>query len=226
MTGRLPGAAWLAAALALLFPPQCPGCGGEVGEQAAWCPDCLKELWQPRSIDTAARGMPHVDRCCVLAGYDGAVRALLHGLKFERRRSDAAPLAWLLSMADEAELSDLNLTGAMAVPVPLSALRREERGFNQVELIFAAWCKQQGLDWQDNLLLRRRHTAPQWQLDRKLRQQNINGAFFCNAPEHIRHRSVLLLDDIVTTGATLEQCALTLRQAGVASVQALCLAHD
>ena len=226
MIGRLPGAGWLAAALSLIFPPQCPGCGAEVAGRSAWCNRCLNELWQPRILDTAERGMPHVEDCRALTGYDGAVRTLLHGLKFERRRGDAAPLAWLVAMADAAELSRLDLASVMAVPVPLSSLRREERGFNQVELIFAAWCKAQGMEWQDNLLLRRRHTAPQWQLDRQLRQQNINGAFSCNAPESIRHRKILLLDDIVTTGATLEQCALTLRRAGAASVQALCLAHD
>ena len=226
MNWRSGAAAWLEAALSLLFPPQCPGCGVEAPGRSAWCTRCLNELWQPRSLDTAQRGMPHVDECRALTGYDGAVRTLLHGLKFERRRGDAAPLAWLVAMADTAELSRLDLTGVMAVPVPLSSLRREERGFNQVELIFAAWCKAQGVEWQDSLLLRRRHTAPQWQLDRQLRQQNINGAFSCNAPESIRDRKILLLDDIVTTGATLEQCALTLRRAGAASVQALCLAHD
>ena len=226
MTGRRLGKIWLASVLSLLFPPQCPGCGVEVGSRSAWCSGCLQDAWQPRTLDTLAKDMPHVDVCQVLVGYDGAVRKLLHGLKFERRRGDAAPLAWLVAMADAAELSRLDLASVMAVPVPLSSLRREERGFNQVELIFAAWCKAQGMEWQDNLLLRRRHTAPQWQLDRQLRQQNINGAFTCNAPESIRHRKILLLDDIVTTGATLEQCALTLRRAGAASVQALCLAHD
>ena len=226
MSWRLAGAAWLAAALSLIFPPQCPGCGAEVGGRSAWCERCLNELWQPRMLDTAERGMPHVEDCRVLTGYDGAVRTLLHGLKFERRRGDAAPLAWLVAMADEAELAGLQLAGGVAVPVPLSALRREERGYNQVELIFSAWCQAQGMQWEDNALLRRRHTAPQWELDRKQRQENINGAFYCNAPEKICHRHILLVDDIVTTGATLEQCALALHQAGAASVRALCLAHD
>ena len=82
------------------------------------------------------------------------------------------------------------------------------------------------MQWEDNALLRRRHTTPQWELDRTQRQENINGAFYCNAPEKICHRHILLVDDIVTTGATLEQCALALREAGAASVRALCLAHD
>jgi ComF family protein len=226
MSRRIAGATWLDAALSLLFPPQCPGCGAEVSGRSAWCTRCLNELWKPRLLDTAEQGMPHVKECRALTGYDGAVRKLLHGLKFERRRGDAAPLAWLVSMADAAELAGLFQAGDVAIPVPLSALRREERGYNQVELIFADWCREQGMQWENNALLRRRHTAPQWELDRKQRQENINGAFVCNAPELIRHSAVILLDDIVTTGATLEQCALALHQAGAASVRAFCLAHD
>jgi len=223
---RPAAAAWLEAALQLLFPSQCPTCGNEVGRRNAWCSSCLHELWQPRQLDLTAGGMRHVTDCRVLTGYGGAVRTLLHGLKFQRRRGDAAPLAWLVSMADAAELAGLPLTDGIAVPVPLSALRLEQRGFNQVELIFAKWARQQGMVWMDNALTRHRHTAPQWELDRSQRQQNINGAFICNAPEKIRHRHILLVDDIVTTGSTLEQCACVLYQAGAVSVQALCLAHD
>ena len=115
MTGRLPGGAWLASVLSLLFPPQCPGCGVEVGSRSAWCSGCLQDAWQPRTLDTLAKDMPHVDVCQVLVGYDGAVRKLLHGLKFERRRGDAAPFysngtrlkmrAEILSVADEIKQS-------------------------------------------------------------------------------------------------------------------------
>ncbi len=226
MNWRFGAAAWLEAALQLLFPPQCPACAAEVGRRDAWCNRCLNELWDPRELDVAQKGMRHVKTCQVLTGYGGAVRTLLHGLKFERRRGNAAPLAWLLSMADEAELSDLPITDGVVVPVPLAPMRLAERGFNQVDLIFAAWCAGQKMQWQDSVLVRQRDTLPQWELDRRRRQENINGAFICNAPEKIRHRHILLVDDIVTTGTTLEQCASVLCQAGAASVSALCLAHD
>lgn len=226
MNWRPTAAVWLEAGLQLLFPPQCPACGSEVGKRDAWCNRCLNELWQPRQLELAARRMRHVSSCRALTCYDGAVRTLLHGLKFQRRRSNAAPLAWLVSLADATELSGLPLADGLVVPVPLSAMRQEERGYNQVELIFAGWCAQQELEWQDGVLVRRRHTAPQWELDRQQRQQNINGAFSCNAPEKIRHRHILLVDDIVTTGLTLDQCALVLLQAGAASVHAFCLARD
>ena len=216
---------WLQAALQLLFPLRCPECGREVGGKGAWCAGCVQELWSPRRLDVAERGMRHVERCQVLTGYQGAVRTLLHGLKFQGRRANAAPLSWLLSLADEAELAELVSPDVLVIPVPVSADRLAERGFNQVELLFGDWSRQQGLEWDAGTLLRRRPTTPQWELDRTQRRENIKGAFFVNAPATVQDRHILLVDDIVTTGRTLEECAGVLRQAGAESVRALALAN-
>ena len=216
---------WLEAALQLLFPLRCPECGREVGGKGAWCAGCVQELWSPRRLDVAERGMRHVERCQVLTGYQGAVRTLLHGLKFQGRRANAAPLSWLLSLADEEELEELVSPDVLVIPVPVSADRLAERGFNQVELLFGEWSRQQGLEWEAGTLLRRRPTTPQWELDRTQRRENIKGAFFVNAPATVQDRHILLVDDIVTTGRTLEECAGVLRQAGAESVRALALAN-
>ena len=216
---------WLEAALQLLFPLRFPECGREVGSKGAWCAGCVQELWSPRRLDMAERGMRHVERCQVLTGYQGAVRTLLHGLKFQGRRANAAPLSWLLSLADEAELAELVSPDVLVIPVPVSADRLAERGFNQVELLFGDWSRQQGLEWDAGTLLRRRPTTPQWELDRTQRRENIKGAFFVNAPATVQDRHILLVDDIVTTGRTLEECAGVLRQAGAESVRALALAN-
>lgn len=216
---------WAQAVLQLALPCRCPGCGAEMSQQGAWCETCLREAWQPRRLDVLGRGMKHVTACQVLTGYEGAVRRLLHGLKFSRRRGNAAPLAWLLAMADEAELGGLPVLGAMVVPVPLSAERMEERGYNQVELIFADWCARNQCFWLPGGLKRRRPTLPQWELDRTERRENMKGAFIVTRPEMLRDQAVLLVDDIVTTGRTLEECAATLRRAGAASVHALALAN-
>ena len=216
---------WLEAALQLLFPLRCPECGREVGSKGAWCAGCVQELWSPRRLDVAERGMRHVERCQVLTGYQGAVRTLLHGLKFQGRRANAAPLSWLLSLADEAELAELVSPDVLVIPVPVSADRLAERGFNQVELLFGDWSRQQGLEWEAGTLLRRRPTTPQWELDRTQRRENIKGAWFVNAPATVQDRHILLVDDIVTTGRTLEECAAVLRQSGAVSVRALALAN-
>ena len=216
---------WLEAALQLLFPMRCPECGREVGSKGAWCAGCVQELWSSRRLDVAERGMRHVERCQVLTGYQGAVRTLLHGLKFQGRRANAAPLSWLLFLADEEELAELVSPDVLVIPVPVSADRLAERGFNQVELLFGDWSRQQGLEWDAGTLLRRRPTTPQWELDRTQRRENIKGAFFVNAPATVQDRHILLVDDIVTTGRTLEECAGVLRQAGAESVRALALAN-
>ena len=225
MTWRKDLTRWAQAALQLLLPCRCPGCNKELAEHGAWCEKCLREVWQPRRLDVQGRGMKHVNVCQILTGYDGAVRNLLHGLKFGRRRSNAAPLAWLVSMADEKELFGLPICGALVVPVPLSAERMEERGYNQVELIFADWCAKNDSIWVDNALGRKRPTLPQWELDRSERRENMKGAFVVTRPEIFRDQAVLLVDDIVTTGRTLEECASALRRSGAASVHALALAN-
>ena len=216
---------WLAAALQLVFPSHCPACGAAVDIPDAWCVDCLRELWRPRRLDLTERTMLHVRRCQVLTDYSGPVRLLLHGLKFQRRRANAAPLAWLVGLADEAELAGLWDNDTLAVPVPVSAGRLVERGYNQVTLIFAGWCRRQGIPWQEDCLSRRRATLPQWELDRRQRAENIKDAFVVNAPETVRGHSVLLVDDIVTTGRTFEECAAALREAGATAVSCLALAN-
>ena len=226
MTAWRPQAAeWLAAALQLVFPSHCPACGVAVDITDAWCADCLRELWRPRRLNLVERNMAHVRRCQVLTDYNGAVRTLLHGLKFQRRRANAAPLAWLVSLADETELADLWDNDTLAVPVPVSAGRLAERGYNQVTLIFETWCRRQGIPWREDCLSRRRATLPQWELSRRQRAANIKDAFVVNASEIVRGHSVLLLDDIVTTGRTCEECADALQEAGATAVSCLALAN-
>jgi ComF family protein len=225
VTAWRPQAEWLAAALQLVFPSHCPACGVAVDITDAWCADCLRELWRPRRLNLVERNMAHVRRCQVLTDYNGAVRTLLHGLKFQRRRANAAPLAWLVSLADEAELAGLWDNDTLAVPVPVSAGRLAERGYNQVTLIFEAWCRRQGIPWREDCLSRRRATLPQWELSRRQRAANIKDAFVVNASEIVRGHSVLLLDDIVTTGRTCEECADALQEAGATVVSCLALAN-
>lgn len=222
-SGRAGG--WLQAFLDLILPPCCPGCGKEVGVQGAWCPLCLNALWKPRLLDVSARGMRHVESCRVLAGYGGTVRTLIHGLKFQKRRENAAFLKFLVSLADETELAGLPLPDGIAVPVPLSLERKAERGYNQVELLFADWCVAMDIRWESDYLSRIRSTLPQWELGRAERAENLKGAFFVNAPALVQNQTILLLDDIVTTGQTFEACAKVLRKAGASAVHALAIAH-
>ena len=161
----------------------------------------------------------------VAAGrYEGALRDIIHAYKYEGRRSLARPLAELMAAAGDALLRDADVL----VPVPLHPVRRLRRGFNQASDLARA------LDLPIAHALWRRHaTAPQVALPAIARRINVRNAFIlaphwssrhlrqCLRRQSLEGRIVVLIDDVRTTGATLDACAATLRRAGVREVRAL-----
>lgn len=154
--------------------------------------------------------------------HDETLRAIVHALKYGGRRTLAVPLTQLMRTAGQVWLSDTDLI----VPVPLHPLRRWRRGFNQAADLAA------GLDSPVvNALRRTRHTRPQAVLARGDRLRAVGGAFRLRewrggrrTAAAIRGRRILLVDDVVTTGATVEACASVLVDAGARSVRALSVA--
>ena len=168
------------------------------------------------------RGNRQVDRARAVGGYDGALRAIVHALKYEGRRSLAQPLAELMRIRG----ADM-LTGAdWAVPVPLHPSRRRERGFNQA----ADLAHHLGVPVCP-ALRRHRATRTQTELPAARRHANVRGAFAValgsargyTAP--MAGSIVVLVDDVSTTGATLDECARVLKTAGVREVRALTAAR-
>jgi ComF family protein len=161
-----------------------------------------------------------VDRARAVGGYDGALRAIVHALKYEGRRSLAQPLAELMRIRG----ADM-LTGAdWAVPVPLHPSRRRERGFNQA----ADLARHLGVPVCP-ALRRHRATRTQTELPAARRHANVRGAFVL-APAPVQESRlegsiVVLVDDVSTTGATLDECARVLKEAGVKQVRALTAAR-
>ena len=149
--------------------------------------------------------------------YDGALRSIVHALKYGGRRSLARPLAALMRQRG----ADL-LDGAVcAVPVPLHASRRRQRGFNQAADLAAHL----GLPVVD-ALTRVRATAVQAGLPAAQRHRNVRMAFAATrAARTLTGAAVVLVDDVSTTGATLEACARALKEAGVTEVRALTAAR-
>lgn len=211
------------AAMALLFPPRCPGCGKSVGKEGRWCRACLGGLWDARQMVSGENRLASLDSCYVLVKYDQAVKEVLHGLKFEGRRRNAAALSCLLEVAEDGELPP---RCDIAVPVPMSPARRAERGYDQVELVFRRWCLDRGMAWRPDLLKRSRNTQPQWTLNKDERKANVKGAFMSTRPESIENRSIWLLDDIFTTGSTMDACAEELKKCGARAVHGLAVAYD
>ena len=142
-------------------------------------------------------------------------------IKYHERPGRAKALSNLLPPVNELFTEEYF---NVVVPVPLHRKRYNERGYNQTELIFRVWAKNNGIPWVD-LLSRTKGTAPQWQLLQQARRDNVRGVFYVGQPTVVQGAKVLLVDDIFTSGATLEECAKTLKRSGASVVRALTLAH-
>jgi ComF family protein len=161
-----------------------------------------------------------VDRARAIGRYDGALRAIVHALKYEERRSLARPLANLMRLRGADMLADVD----WAVPVPLHPSRRRERGFNQA----ADLARYLGVPVQ-HALRRHRATRTQTGLPAAQRHGNVRNAFALARGRERQDRLdgsiVVLIDDVSTTGATLDACARVLKEAGVREVRALTVAR-
>jgi ComF family protein len=193
-----------------ITPPLCDRCGDPL---PAWRTISIPLALCPRCRRTRRL----VDRARAIGTYDGALRAIVHALKYEGRRSLARALADLMRHRG-AEV----LEGATcAIPVPLHSSRRRERGFNQA----ADLARHIGLPTVA-ALQRVRATSPQTNLPAARRRRNVRDAFaVTRAGETLRNATIVLIDDVSTTGATLEACARALKQTGVAEVRALTAAR-
>jgi ComF family protein len=147
--------------------------------------------------------------------YEGALREIIHAFKYEGRRSLANPLGAMVRDAGSAILEDSDCI----VPVPLHPWRRMRRGFNQARDL-ARRLDRPVVDG----LWRIRSTASQMALPADARRMNIRGAFICSPFARIDDRAIILVDDVRTTGATLDECAKVLLVAGAREVKALTVA--
>ena len=116
--------------------------------------------------------------------------------------------------------------GQIIIPVPLHKKRLRERTYNQAELVAKKVAGHLGLPARADVLKRIKNTDPQTKIaDRKARHENVKNAFACAKPEAVKGKTIILVDDVATTGATLNECARALRQSGARSVIAFVVAH-
>jgi len=154
--------------------------------------------------------------------YGGALARAVTRLKYERRPDLARPLGDLLWRALEPDAAALSRV--VVVPVPLHPTRLAERGFNQSALIASRLARRLGASFRPMALARLRDTPRQAALDRQSRLANLSGAFVARQPDKVRARDVLLVDDVRTTGATIEACTEALYVAGARSVSSAAVA--
>ena len=212
---------WLESLVGLIWPARCPSCGVEVPRHGSWCERCVSEVWAMREL-SLGKGSP-LSRLVALTHYRGGVKVVLRDMKFRGKRKDALCLSSLLTRVPaRALVGDVDCV----VPVPISEAKRRVRGFNQTELLFEDWTRSNGFIWHADALLRVRDTEAQWKLSKRERKANLVDAFSIADEAVVRGKRVLLVDDIYTTGATMEVCATLLLTAGALSVSGLVMASE
>ena len=152
--------------------------------------------------------------------YEGDLRRLIHLLKYDRMVPLAAHLAGRM-----AGLTETLAPADMMVAVPLYRLRSWRRGFNQAHALARELSRRSGVKLASRLLTRVRATKPQAGLSHQERRRNVDGAFAVRRKAEVRGKRVILVDDVMTTGATLGACAKVLKAAGAESVAALTVAR-
>lgn len=154
--------------------------------------------------------------------FEGVVRQAIHHLKYRNVRALAAPLAELLA----AYLRQRPLPGQVVVPVPLHGKRLRERGYNQSALLATGLAERVRLPVAGSHLVRLRQATPQARTASvRERRENVAGVFACRNTD-LRDMEVLLVDDVATSGATLEACATALKAAGAAAVWGVTVARE
>jgi ComF family protein len=207
--------------LGLLFPDRCAGCGQPGHLLCSRCRATLRAYPRQALALHFAQQPSLLDMVAVGYVFEGVLRDAIHSLKYERIRRMAEPLGELLVERTQGD----PLQADAVVPVPLHARRMNERGFNQSELLAAPLARHYGLPLLGHALNRQRDTAHQVGLDARARLDNVREAFVWThkTPPPAR---VVLVDDVLTTGATLIACAQALRRAGAHEVRALVLARS
>jgi ComF family protein len=206
----------LEAMLALLAPPRCAACDGRVRMLAVFCPSCARSATRAPDEPSGAR---------VALVYGGAVARAIARMKYEARPDLARPLGDLLWRAVEPHAGLLR--EAVVVPVPLHPTRLAERGFNQSALMARRVAVHLGARFEPRMLARTRETQQQAALDRTARRMNVADAFEvrdAGAGALVRRGIVLLVDDVITTGATLDACERALLGAGATHIHRAVLA--
>jgi len=216
----------------LVLPPRCGGCwapGSWLCEacrrrirrlEEPLCRRCGAEVESPRASCSCKGRLRALYRLRSAAAYEGPVESAIHRFKYRGWRKLAGPLAYLLAQRVVVE----GQSASYLVPVPLHPRRERQRGFNQSELLSEELRRLLAMRQPSGRLVRLRATAPQVGNDRLHRWENVRDAFEWRG-EPLKGRPLLLVDDVATTGATLEACAVALKAAGAGPVVGVTVAR-
>ncbi len=226
----------------LILPPQCLACDNRLSNSGQLCARCWTQIDFVSHIPRNSREMASshspgsdvsvfetiledtvYDRVGFVARYDGVARDLVHALKYRDRLDVARPMADWMSRAGSYLLADCDVV----VPVPLNRFRYWYRQYNQAALLAYWMTRDNHPAYRDDLLMRTRSTKPQVGLSVRQRRDNVRNAFV--VPEarigDVSGKRVVLIDDVITTGATVDACARILHAAGADHIDVLVFAR-
>jgi len=222
---------WIQSFLDFIYPPVCLLCDTKLEENTPLCPGCLDAFLDSMTVTSQRdrKDFHHLtgdiffDEVVTFWDYTSETESLIHRVKYQRGKKLGV---FLGSMAGRAfqECSD-DRKHDFLMPVPLHRTRLRERGYNQSGLVCRGMANHIPVAVHEGGLKRRRHTATQTHLSAHERQKNVGGAFIVDPRHPVHGKSVLVVDDVVTTGATMNSCAIALKQAGARRVVGLALAR-
>jgi ComF family protein len=218
--------------LDLLYPPRCAGCGRGGAWYCALCRTLTRPVPQPycqrcgqpltgSDCRSCAVSLPVVDAVRAATLFAGPIRQAIHRLKYSNLTAVAPALSQLLAETYQ----EAGWSADVIVPVPLYPARQRQRGYNQAERLARPLATALAIPLAAQAMRRQRATADQIGLDPAGRRANVLGAFAVVQGGSVAGRTVLLIDDVATTGSTLDACARALFEGGAVSVRALVLAR-
>lgn len=208
------------AILKLLFPPKCMLCGMPLRENEEICGDCRQKVLLNTAPPRMEKGA-FFEKAAAGLWYETHVRNAVHGLKYREKQNYARPLARVMTYAYQHKIGE-ECDLIAFVPTNPSTLRK--RGYDQAQLLAEALSEMLDIPWVQ-ALEKTRETQPMHGLKPDARRANVLGAYrVCCQTDLLRGKRVLLVDDILTTGSTLSECARMLKAAGTLRVYGLCAA--
>lgn len=214
-----------------IYPKICPLCAMKIEENGQFCPQCMDRLVDSMTV-TVNRGKQdfqhlvgeiHFDEVLICWNYTTDMEKLLHMVKYQRGKRLGRLLGIKAGEALKKYFEGWN--DSVMVPVPLHKIRHRERGYNQSEILSQGLAEHIPLTIESKILVRHRKTLSQTLLPIQERQKNVEGAFNVIEPNFFKGKRVLLVDDVCTSGSTLNSCAYSLKNAGVEGIVCVALAR-
>lgn len=227
-----------------ILPPRCKKCGKVIHDDDGLCEDCFREINFISAPYCSKCGIPFAEvprgRRKLICGncakdkhplfrmsraavkYDDVSKPMILALKFMDRTDNAAILAKWMKLAGK----DIWAQGVdMIIPIPLHYTRLIKRRYNQAGLLAKELSRLTDIPVDFTSVIRHRKTRPQVEFSGHERVKNVRGAFSVKHPERLKGKRIVLIDDVMTTGSTLKECALALKAAGVKSIDTLTVAR-